>query len=128
MEPEAAEVCTFCAGLIPPKEEPSPSRAHHPSMGLIEQSSQTCSICKVLLADWSLEKTQRRFPDMDKETYESIVLKVKLKEIQRVGSALSWAILETNFGTRGFTFIDFFSITTCNTKCGLTIYLLLNLR
>jgi hypothetical protein len=118
MEPEAAELCTFCVGLIPPKEEPSPSRAHYPSMGLIEQSSQSCSICKGLLADWSLENIQRRFPDMDKETYESIVLKVKLKEFQRVGSALSWAILETNFHARGFTFIDFFSITTCNTKCG----------
>jgi hypothetical protein len=127
MEPEAAELCTFCAGLIPPKEEPSPSRDHHPSMGLIEQSSQNCSICKVLLADWSLEKTQRRFPDMDKETYESIVLKVKLKEIRRVGSALSWAILETNFDTRGFTFIDLFSMSTLNTKCGFAIYLLVDL-
>jgi hypothetical protein len=82
----------FCAGLIPPKEESSPSRAHYPSIRLIKQSSQGCSICKILLADWSLENIQRRLPDMDKETYESIVPKVKLKEFQRVRSALSWTI------------------------------------
>lgn len=118
MEPEAAELCNFCVMLILPNEESSPNRAHHPNMGLIQQSSQTCSVCKVLVADWSLEETQRKFPDMDQQTYESIDLEVKLKEVQRVDSTLSWAILETNFNTRGFVFVDFFSITTCNAKCG----------
>jgi hypothetical protein len=127
MEAEATELCSFCAALIPPKEESSPSRAHYPNIGLLEQSSQSCLICRVLLGDWSLKKTQQDFPDIDKEAYESIVWEVKLKEIQRAGSGLSWAILNTNVHIRGFFYHYSFSITTCDTKCMLAPLLLPNI-
>ena len=126
MEAEATELCSYCAGLIPPKEESSPSRAHHSNIGLLEQSSQSCLLCRVILGDWSLEKTQQDFPDIDKEAYESIVWKVELKENQRADSGLSWAILHTIVHIRGFSYNYYFSITTCDTKCMLTRPLLPN--
>lgn len=120
MEPVAKELCTFCARLIPPTKESSPSRAHHPNIGRLERSSQSCLICRVLLGDWSLEKIKQKFPDIDKEGYESLVLEVKLKEMQRGGTGLSWGILETGIHARGYIYRSSFSITTCDTKCMLT--------
>ncbi|PQE10982.1 heterokaryon incompatibility protein [Rutstroemia sp. NJR-2017a BVV2] len=118
MEPQASELCNFCIGLIPPKEGSSLNRDHHPNMGLLERCSQDCLICRVLLGDWSLEKIRRRFPDIGNKAYESMALEVKVKEVRRVGSGISWAILEVDFYIRGFIYCSSFSITTCNAKSG----------
>lgn len=126
MEPEATDLCVFCAMLIPPKKESSQSRAHHPNLGCLDRSSQSCLICRVLLADWSLGKIQRKLPDIDKEAYESLVLRVRFTEIWTVDSGLSWAILETNIYARGYIYGSSFSVTSCNTKCMLTSVLSLN--
>jgi hypothetical protein len=116
-ELQASELCTFCIDLIPSKEGSSPSRAHHPNLGLLERSSQDCLICRVLLADWSLEKIRRRFPRIEEKAYESMVLEVKVEEIQKLGSGISWAILKILVYIRGFIYNSYFSITTCNVKC-----------
>ena len=120
MEPEVAEICAFCVGLIPPKEEHSRPRPHHLNVGCLEQSSQSCAICNILLRDWSLQEAQKHFPDMDKETYESIPLTVRLKEMQvtRPGSGVSWVMLEVLFFARGYSFTDFISITSCSSDGG----------
>ena len=117
MEPETAELCTFCAGLIPLKEESTPTRAHYANIGLLEQSSKSCMVCTVLLGDWCLEKLQRQFHDIERGEYESIGMDVELKEIQSWDSGISWAIIEAHFKTRGFLFYESFSVTTCNPKC-----------
>jgi hypothetical protein len=54
---------------------------------------------------------------MDKGSYEAIPLEVQLKETQNAASGISWAILEAHFTARGFSFLDAFSITTCNAEC-----------
>jgi Heterokaryon incompatibility protein (HET) len=117
MEPETTELCSFCIGLILLTEKSSPSRAHHPNMGLLERSSQRCLICRVLLGEWSLKKAQQDLPDVDKEAYESTTWDVELKEIQTADSGLSWAILNTQVHTRQFDYHYSFSITSCDTKC-----------
>jgi hypothetical protein len=128
MEPQTAELCAFCSGLIPPKDEPLPSRAHYENIGRLEQSSRNCSICKTLLGNWSLENTRKRFPDIDKGTYKSIPLKVKLKEFQNSSYGLSWAILEAHFCIRECNFLDSFSITACKSNCRLSLFRLLEFQ
>ncbi|TVY36082.1 hypothetical protein LSUB1_G008233 [Lachnellula subtilissima] len=113
MDPAVAELCSFCNGLLPLKEESSQGRAHHPTLGLLENSSLKCSVCKVMLGDWSLEKSRKRWPAIDKLEYDSIAIKVKLREIQ-ASRGLSWAMLEVHLDARGFNFLDPFSISTCN--------------
>jgi len=117
MEAEAAELCSFCAGLIPPKEELSPSRAHYPNLGLLEQSSQSCLICRALLGDWTFDRMRQKFPDINQEVYESMNWKITLKENLRTNSGLSWALLESYVYFREYICKGPVSITTCDTKC-----------
>jgi hypothetical protein len=126
MEPEPATLCNFCVGLISPKDEPSTRRAHYSSVVSLEKSSQTCSICKVLLADWTWKKVQERFPKLGHWAYNAIHFEVNLKDVQTTTSALSWAIIKASVTFQDTTYTNNFSVTVCNPECSLTLHLLLS--
>jgi hypothetical protein len=121
MEAKATELCNFCVGLIP-FQESSLNRAHHPNLGLLEQSSQTCLLCRVFLGSWSLQYAQEKFPDIDDEAYKSIAFSIKMKGVQQEAPELSWALVETNILVQGYCYVYDHSITSCGAKCMLSSF------
>jgi hypothetical protein len=109
--------------MIPPKNEPSSTRAHQPSLAFLQQPGDRCVMCKMMQSQSSLKKIQQRLPDIDEAGYESIIVKAKLKDVQSLASGLSWALLEVDFEipSRAFAFCDIFSIETCDSGCKLTL-------
>jgi hypothetical protein len=117
------ELCSHCSAMIPPKEEPSTGRAHHPNLAVLRQSGESCVMCKMMQSTWSLKGVQRRFPEIDEASSDSILLEVRLKGIQSSASGLSWALLEVGFKipSRAFVFFSAISIETCDSECELII-------
>jgi hypothetical protein len=118
MEPQPANLCKYCTDLFPLQEQPSASRAHYSNVALLEKSSETCQICRVILPD--LQERERRFRDTDRKTIESMSFKVTLSEIQKVGSALSWARLSIRFKWEESWSDKLLSVTACTSECELT--------
>jgi hypothetical protein len=119
MEATVAKLCAHCTALIPPKKEPTSERTHYSNLELLEQSSQNCSLCKLILGDWSLEKAQKIDSTTDSRGYESTALQIKMKEVQSTDLGFHWALLEAEFeiNSSKLAFIDRHTITTSNKEC-----------
>jgi len=98
MEPVVAKICAFCQDLVLLKEEPSKSRAHYPTLALLEQSSQSCCMCRMLVNADIFEDARKHSPIYDLE-HEAISFQVEVEEIH-ANSELCWAILETRLRVR----------------------------
>jgi hypothetical protein len=58
------ELCSHCSSMIPPIQEASAIRGHHPNLATLVQSSQSCVLCKMMQEIWVLKEVQRRFPEV----------------------------------------------------------------
>ncbi|TVY21320.1 hypothetical protein LARI1_G003076, partial [Lachnellula arida] len=113
MEPVAAEICAFCQGLIPLREEPSIKRAHYSTLALLEQSSQSCSMCRILVNADGVKGWRKSEPT--KAEHEAISFQVEVEEIH-ADSGLCWAILGTRCSYVDSDLVATFSISTCGMK------------
>lgn len=106
--------------LIPPsKSPPGFNQRHHSSLALLETSSRECALCSVFLDQWSLRTVQKRLPDVTEDSYDQILLEVRILETQTLGETLVWGFLSVGFFVQGHALIyeNEITLTTCASNC-----------
>ncbi|KAH9213697.1 heterokaryon incompatibility protein-domain-containing protein [Leptodontidium sp. 2 PMI_412] len=98
MDSGTKDLCQHCAKLIPPsKSLPRTNHDHHANLALLELSSESCALCTAILTLWSLENVQNRYPDVKKETYEEILVEMRVLETYGSDDSLAWELLSVGF-------------------------------
>ncbi|KAG4439220.1 hypothetical protein IFR05_005311 [Cadophora sp. M221] len=116
MDPETKDLCKHCAKFIPPlKSPPQTNHEHHANLALLEVSSTSCALCAAIISLWSLENVQNRYPDVKKETYEEILVQVRVLETHGSDDSLAWGLLSVGFEVRPYDmiYVAKVSITIC---------------
>ncbi|KAH6721524.1 heterokaryon incompatibility protein-domain-containing protein [Leptodontidium sp. MPI-SDFR-AT-0119] len=106
MDSGTKDLCQHCAKLIPPsKSLPRTNHDHHANLALLELSSESCALCTAILTLWSLENVQNRYPDVKKETYEEILVEMRVLETYGSDDSLAWELLSVGFEIQPYAMI-----------------------